>query len=99
MRSITVPEHIQISPEAKYNFANFLNEFVFAYNKWITEEWAPAFDRLPKEFEPGKKLEIEDKDHEKMVESVNALNEKIPPGLRVQLMKYMHAVTCAKKVE
>lgn len=98
MRTITVPEHIQINPEAKYNFANFLNEFVFAYSKWISEEWAPSFERLPKDYEPGNTLEVEDKDHEKMVESLNALNEKVPPALRVQLMKYMYAITCAKKV-
>lgn len=99
MRTITVPEHIQLSKDMKYNFGNFLNEFVFAYGKWISEEWAPAFERLPKEFEVGQVLEVEDKDHEKLTESLNAMNEKVPPGLRVPLMKYMYAITCAKKVE
>ena len=101
MRTIKAPSDtvLPVDPPRPYRFKVCVMEFFLSYNKWLSEDWQKAYARVKPlaELEEGKEMVVHEQDWEKLVESANAMNDKVPGVLRLAVMPHMQAITCAQK--
>lgn len=101
MRTITAPDDTDLltAQAQKYKFKVAITEWIFAYPRWLSEEWQKALERVKKlmSLEARQSTEVHDADWEKLVESANALFDRIPAFARQAAMTHLQAVTCAPR--
>jgi hypothetical protein len=95
--------------QTEYSFATFLGQFVFSFEKWETEEWAAAFERLQPllDLDAGEKFQLEPGDLDKIKQSLQAMmhgrdqfGERGPgPDARPKVVRFAHALTAAPAVK
>lgn len=110
MRKVSIIRPVTIDNHPSFDVQAFLDTVVFSYPKWVTEEWAPAFERVTEEiesvgYEPtvesNKSWYFDDKDCEKINEAISTQFEKMnfAPSSRRRIIRFAHAFATAIKVK
>lgn len=101
MRTIKAPSNtvLPTNPPQPYKFKVCVMEFFLSYNKWLSDDWKKAYERVKAlaELEEGQEMTVHEQDWEKLFESGNGMNDKVPGVLRLAVMPHMQAITCAQK--